>query len=52
MYNFLQRLTLNPFLTRKGVPELWGPGLGCMSAIDAIENAAKYFVNITVLVSL
>ena len=36
--------------TRKGVPELQGPVLDCMSAID--KKSAWYFANITVLVFL
>ena len=33
--------TLNYFETRKGVPKLQGPALGCMSAID--KNSASIF---------
>ena len=45
-YNQIQGV--NTHITRKGVPELRGPALGCMNAID--KNRLISFVKITVLV--
>ena len=49
-HNRWRRINLKLILTTKGVPELRGPALVCLSALH--KKLTSYFVNIAVLVFL